>query len=331
MNPVFSRLFLVVFVAFVSCQGEDSSSSKQKRTLPSSSGTHSDLLVVVDDSPWFEGVGRAIAAHFAAPVLGLPQVESRFEISRIPHRAFKPLVQRSKSILLILILPDSSAVTYARDVWAAPQLVATVVAPSIEEAAALVKKTAPVLGDRFASHDRALLARRLKKSGYQELPASLVKMGISTFLLPQGFEQTLDKDSLACFRLDGKLTTQFILVHSVPLRSASTLYADIVPRRDSLLKKYFEGPAPKSYLGTEMLDPPVQSEVTIDGKRAIETRGLWRTFGDVGGGPFLHYTIVDKAHQRLLIFDGFIYGPGTKKRNALLEMESIFRTARLRF
>lgn len=75
--------------------------------------------------------------------------------------------------------------------------------------------------------------------------------------------------------------------------------------------------------------PPVFKNVDIDGQFAIETRGLWRTKGDFMGGSFINYTIFDENNNQRIMLDAFLYAPDSKKRNLVLELESILRTLKI--
>ena len=145
--------------------------------------------------------------------------------------------------------------------------------------------------------------------------------------LSSGFEPTLEKDEILIFRQETKKTQQFMVFSKRPMRDDLLPGQDIIEVRDSIGKKYFEGAREGSYFGTETLLPPQQRTAEIDGQFAVETRGLWKTFGDFMGGPFLSYTIYNDATNEVICIEGFIYGPDAKKRNIMLEMEAMMRSA----
>ena len=63
---------------------------------------------------------------------------------------------------------------------------------------------------------------------------------------------------------------------------------------------------------------------------AIESRGLWFVENDYMGGPFISYTIEDKANERLIVVEGFSYSPSSKKRDVVFELEAILKTTELK-
>jgi hypothetical protein len=292
--------------------------------LPESNGSPSELLIVADDSVWFGGAGEALAETLGGATDGLPQSEPKFKLTRIPFAAFKPLVQRSKSLLLLVVNPDSVGVYTSVDQWARPQQIVTVVAARSQDFPALLRQEARRLEELIASHDRKALRKRLAETA-QPLPKPLAKLGFSSLLIPAGFGVTLEKDTLAILRLDGKKSTHFLLF----VRSSwSPDWAEkSLARRDSVMKKHFEGGVSGSYMATEKRMPTVSTPVKIGGLPAWETRGLWRTYGDFMGGPFLSYTVADSASGAVYTMESMVYAPGMAKRLVLLEMEAAFRSA----
>lgn len=313
-------------LAIVLAVGCDSDSSNE-RILPESNGSPGELLVVADDSVWFGGTGLVVAETLGGPMDGLPQSEPKYKLTRIPHAAFKPLVQRSKALLRLVVQPDSVGVYRTTDVWASPQLVVTVVAARAADFPKMLQQEQARLEQWFGDHDCAALAGRLKQSA-QPLPAELKTIGISQLQIPSGFGVTLAKDTLVILRLDGKKTTQFLMC--TRSRWTPDWRSRIQATRDTLLKRHFEGGQPGSYMATEMRLAPTLKPTQIDGLPALETRGLWRTYGDFMGGPFLSYAVADSVQGHVYHLNALVYSPGTPKRLTLLEFETTLRGARFR-
>jgi hypothetical protein len=318
------RNALVVWGLFAAAGCDNSSSGI---ILPDSNGSPGELLVVADDSVWFGGTGLVVAETLGGPMDGLPQSEPKYKLTRIPHAAFKPLLQRCKALLRLVVQPDSVGVYRSTDVWASPQLVITVVAARAADFPELLKREQPRLEQWFGEHDRAALAVRLKQSA-QPLPEELKVLGLNQMQIPSGFGVTLAKDTLVIMRLDGKKTTQFLMCSRS--RWTPEWRSRIQSTRDTLLKRHFEGGQPESYMATEMRLAPTLKPTQIDGLPAVETRGLWRTYGDFMGGPFLSYAVADSAGGWVYALNALVYSPGTPKRLTLLEFETTMRGARFR-
>ena len=65
----------------------------------------------------------------------------------------------------------------------------------------------------------------------------------------------------------------------------------------------------------------------MGGKQVYETRGLWEIEGQFMAGPFLNYQVnLDTNESEYLMLDGFVYSPGSSKREYVFELEAIMRS-----
>ena len=80
---------------------------------------------------------------------------------------------------------------------------------------------------------------------------------------------------------------------------------------------------------TEEAYTPHIFEVTLDGKKAFETKGKWEVKGMYMAGPFISYTVVDKPNNRLVVVEGLTYAPSINKRDYMFELEAILKTLKI--
>lgn len=322
-------LFLLVLAtSIISCQNDrngDGVEDKDERILPSSTGTHSELLVLMKDEEWKGPLGETFREHIALTQYGLPQNEPIFRISQIDPSQLSSILKRSKSILSVTV-GDTNLYQLEKDVYARPQTFFSVIGKTEGETAAILKKTASRIINKFRSADLALLQKRLKKSSYKKVPKPLASYGIKDMILLKGFTNTLDKDEIKIYWLDGLKTTQGILVTKRKTPNNVIAEQDIVAFRDSLTKHYVTGSNEGSYMAIEKMLPPLQKNLEIDGHFAIETRGLWQMEGDFMGGPFLSYSIYLDETDEVLTLDAFVYGPEEKKRPIMFELEAMMKS-----
>ncbi|HAG34466.1 MAG TPA: hypothetical protein DCL12_03855, partial [Cryomorphaceae bacterium] len=92
--------------------------------------------------------------------------------------------------------------------------------------------------------------------------------------------------------------------------------------RDALLRQYFEGPQDKSHLTTEMLLPPVQAFDDAHGVRRLSTKGLFKTVGGYGGGPFVSVRSF-LNNGSIGTADALLFAPGTSKNRLRMELDLI--------
>ena len=330
------RIFLLPFLslallAIPSCSSEESNadgSKKDTRILPPSSGTHSELLLVMSDDLWQGKAGEVFREKYLEDQEGLPQSEPYFDVTRVEPKKVNSLLKKAKNILWIE-KSDTSFVNLTKDPWARPQQLFRITAPSVKSIASAIKGSAKKIITSFKDFDMTLIQDRLKRSAYAFTHENIKDIGIKSMLLHKGFDPTLNKEDLKIFATKTVRTIQYIMLSSRPMPEGLVRIDDIIEHRDSIGKHYFEGTLPGSYMTTEMIIPPTISNTEISGMYAVETRGLWRMEGDFMGGPFLSYCIYDEKNERILTVEAMIYGPQAKKRNIILEMEAMMRSIKL--
>ena len=80
-------------------------------------------------------------------------------------------------------------------------------------------------------------------------------------------------------------------------------------------------------MGTERRAEILTKVVDIESaKYAVESRGLWRLFGDFMGGPFVSYTLLSPDGTQLVDITGFVYCPRFDKRDYLMQVDGICRS-----
>jgi hypothetical protein len=322
-------IFALAILTACSSDPEGISSQKDERILPSSTGTHSEMLIVVDNELWDGQLGKDLRDAFSVTQYGLPQNEPIFRLAQLDPSELSTVMKRSKSLLWVEVA-DTQYYSVARNVFAKPQLMATVIGKSPKDVSRIVAAKAPEIIASFRKSDREILTARLKKSSYKQLPDALKDVGIEKMVLLKGFQNTVNNDEVKIFWLDGVKTTQGLLVTRRPAMDNILPGQDIVSFRDSLTKKYIQGENDESYVAIEKLIPPLQTNTEIDGHFAIETRGLWQTEGDFMGGPFLSYSIYLDETDEVVTLDAFVYGPEAKKRPIMLELEAMMKSVHIK-
>jgi len=331
------RTFLLFFLPFAllifpSCGGEETNedgSKKDTRILPSSSGTHSELLLVMSDDLWQGKAGEAFREKYLQDQEGLPQTESYFEVTRVEPSKVGSIFETVKTILWIEI-SDTSFVNLTKDPWARPQQLFRITAPNEKGIINAINGSAKKIITSFKDFNISVLQDRIKRGSYAYTHENLTDIGIKSMILRKGFEPTLDKENLKIFaNMTVSSTVQYIIMSSRPMTEGLVRIDDIIEHRDSIGEHYFEGTFPGSYMTTEMIIPPTVSNTEISGMFAVETRGLWRMEGDFMGGPFLSYSIYDEKNDRILTVEALVYGPRAKKRNIVMELEAMMRSIKL--
>ena len=103
--------------------------------------------------------------------------------------------------------------------------------------------------------------------------------------------------------------------------------SSIVKIRDSISKHHIPGPIENTFMSTDPIYTPSSQQIIISGKQILETRGLWEIKGQFMAGPFLNYQFESNTKQyEYIMLDGFVYSPGSSKREYVFELEAIMRS-----
>jgi hypothetical protein len=254
------------------------------------------------------------------------------DIVHMTPPGFTELFQKHRNIFIVEFDQGLSSVkTEAKkNVWSQPQIVIQVKAPNPEAFAEELRKK----GASFFNLVRQTEYARLEKA-YKSAPATVSENKIRKKFnidldIPLGFNVVLDEPDFLWMKRDAGKYDQGIFIYRRPYLSMNQLnYENIILLRDTLTRQYVPGPLEgSSHMSVELLFPPVSKDVNIKGNFAVEMRGEWKVEGDMMGGPFVNYTVIDTVRNQMICMDGYVYNPGGDKRDALIHVEGIFHTLR---
>ena len=103
--------------------------------------------------------------------------------------------------------------------------------------------------------------------------------------------------------------------------------SSVLKIRDSISKHHIPGPVENTFMSIDLIYTPSSQQISIRGKQILETRGLWEIKGQFMAGPFLNYQFESNTKQdEYIMLDGFVYSPGSSKREYVFELEAIMRS-----
>ncbi len=325
-----SGFLLLALLTMFACNGPDEKESTIDRllssdTLPRANGGILDIIVVCEDALWQGDVGSAFEEHFISMAYGLPQAEPRFIVRQIDPSEFGKLLQRARYVFLIGIDGEESKIDYQNNRWAKGQLVVNVTSNNEEELTALIKRNRKAMGQKIEDLESIRLTKKIKPLTLSEYPKFFEKHGLK-LAIPKDFAISVAEEDVVVYWKSTSRADNGILIYVGDLPAdAGIIGNEIVPLRDSLVKLYVPGEKEESYMITEDLIKPQFNPMDFKDHFSIEARGLWRTVGDIMGGPFVSYTIYDEDNDRLIYIETFMFAPQKKKRRSLFELESIIR------
>lgn len=307
-----------------------SSCKKNESTKASSTGKPSEIIVVAEDNLWKSSLGDTIKGYFSTHRQGLPQPEPLFKVVQIKYDEFTRFFQSHRNVLAVSIDSTLTKAKYETgyNVWAAPQRVIKITAPSIE-----------LLKESFLEHDRDIYnlyenaeIERLQKLYSNSVNAKandLIKKKFNLEMnIPADYFIAVNKENFLWLRKEANILSQGILIY----RYAYTDTVAFNPRkilsvRNQYTRLFVPGPFDSSYMvvADEFIQP-VSRTLQLKKELAVETRGLWEVEKDFMGGPFINYTLVDRRNNMVIALDGYVYAPNKDKADLLKQVQAVLLT-----
>jgi hypothetical protein len=320
------KVLLLFFVlTFVSCAKKES-----KLVLVESNGRMNQLLLVMNNDLWDNVEGEALNEALKEAVHGLPQKEPQFNITHVEVNGFGHLFKRSKSILIVG-LGDTSEFKIQTNVYAKPQTIIKLIEPNKEELLKSIKEKRAHIVQIFKNEDLKAVQYRLRKKLFDTKKLNTLTRLNVDMKIPAVYKLVDDTGEFLWLRQHiQKDQSMNLLVYELPINSKEDIEgANILSARDSIGEKYIPGEKEGMYMITEAAYKPQIIATELDGKKAFQTRGKWEVKNAFMAGPFLSYTVVDKANNRLIVAEGFTYAPATNKRDYMFEIEAVLKTLKI--
>lgn len=315
----------LVAMMFSSCSG------KKSVFTPTSSGRAYELLVVVDNPLWERPAGRALYDVLDTDVPGLPQSERSFRIMYTSPQNYDSTLKLIRNIIIVDIqdIYTQPKFKYARDVYASPQLILTIQAPNEESFEKFVEENKQVIIDFFTRAEMNRQITNLEKKHNDYISTKVASMFDSDIWLPAELAGSKVGEDFFWASTNTATSDQSFVMYSYPYTDKDTFTQEyFVHKRDSVMKANIPGSKEGIYMSTDSLTVDVRP-IDIHGDYTMEARGLWRMKGDYMGGPFVSHTRLDKANNRIITAEVFVYSPDKMKRNLMRMLEASLYTLKL--
>lgn len=311
---------IIITLMISSCAKSD------KITLVDSTGRINHVLIVMNNEDWDGRVGDSLRQIIAQPLPGLPQEEYPFTVNQVDPITFNSLFKRNRNILFIGV--DTLEHFYSNtNLYASPQLTLTVLGRDKDELIDNMMSHREELISTFKENDMRLYQYKVTKDAYETNEINTFNNLGLKFKIPRAYRMVEDTGDFMWYRSTITRGLLNLLAYEIPVQNLDSVSEDdLIRYRDSIGKTYVPGQFDSTYLVTEKRVRPIVKKVNIDGREALESRGLWYVENDFMGGPFVSYTFKDEDTGRLLVIEGFSYTPSAKKRDFVFELESILKT-----
>lgn len=321
---LFGLVMATVALIFSSCDG------KKGAFTPTSSGRAYEILVVVNPQLWEASAGRALFDVLDTDVPGLPQSERSFRIMYTDPRNYDTTLKLIRNIIIVDVqnIYTKASFKYAKDTYAAPQLILTIQAPSEAEFEQFVTNNKQVIIDFFtrAEMNRQIAQLEREHSDYVSTKVNS-QLGLDVWV-PAELTNSKEGESFFWAGTNTATADQNVVIYTYPYTDKDTFTKEyFIHKRDSVMRVNIPGAKEGMYMMTDSLHTDVRP-ISVQGEYALEARGLWRMKNDFMGGPFVSHTRLDKANQRIVTVEVFVYSPDKMKRNLIRMMEASLYTLR---
>ena len=307
-------LILFFLVLFLSC------SDNNEKLLPNSSGNINNISVVSSDEIWEGKIGEVIRENFSRPIYGLPQIEPVFSLSHIPSKIFTGFATKSRTILKIDI-SETEGVFNFKNTYASPQRIIQVTGATSEKIITIINQNINSIYSNLFLNELQEKQRRIAKN-LNQTQAIKKNTGL-TLRFPSVYRVAKVDSNFVWIRRDIETGSVNLFVSRYNDKDKRS----VVKIRDSISKHHIPGPLENTFMSTDPIYTPSSQQINIGGKQILETRGLWEIKGQFMAGPFLNYQFKsDTKKEEYIMLDGFVYSPGSSKREYVFELEAIMRS-----
>lgn len=324
---LFYLSMVLVLMLFAAC-----GKGKKGVFTPSSSGRAYEILVVVDQGLWERPAGRALFDVLDSDVPGLPQSERSFRIMYTAPANYDATLKMIRNIIIVDVnkeLYTQPKFKSAKNVYAVPQSILTIQAADEPSFAKFVEENSQTIIDFFthAEMNRQISVLEKKHSDY--ISTKVKSIFDCDVWVPGELTSTKQGENFFWAGMNAATGDQNFVIYSYPYTDKDTFTKEyFVHKRDSVMKINIPGAREGMYMMTDSLMTDVRP-ISVQGEYALEARGLWRVKGDFMGGPFVSHTRLDKANQRIIVSEIFIYSPDKLKCNLVRQMEASLYTLKL--
>lgn len=311
--------------------------SRKKSVLtPTSAGAPYEMLLVAAEDDFYSGAVDSLYAILTDDVVGIAQSEPSFKVSRITQNNLSKTLRLCRNIIIIKIDPamyTKCRFKYSRDVYAAPQIVMTIQAPSAQKFKNFVSDNRDVIVEFFNKAELNRQCTLLKDDHQPHIREQVQKtFGCDIWAPTDLTDITVKRNFLwaRCEKFVKKVEQNLnLVIYSYPYRDPNTFTEEyFVRKRDSVMRANIPGPREGQYMMTTK-GFTIVTEEAVHGQYAQIVRGLWNVKDYDMGGPFVSVSRVDEKNQRVVVAEAFVYYPNQPKRNVLKRLEAALYTLRL--
>ncbi|MEG0518029.1 MAG: DUF4837 family protein [Bacteroidales bacterium] len=290
------------------------------------SGKAGEIIIVTNKANWESESGAEMRSILAADYPFLPQREPAFNLINIGEKNFDKLFQIHRNIVIMQVNPEftEAKMVAQEDIWAAPQIVVTITAPTEQAATALLKEKSDLLYNTISQAERNRIIRNSKIYEERDLRRIVSEEFGGSPYFPKGYSIKKKAENFMWISYETTYTNQGIFVYRIPYKDSTSMNVDnLIAARNEMLARNVPGQLDNSYMTTSGEKTPALHWMKYKKRDFAEVRGLWEVQNDFMGGPFVSHAFYDKDSANIIVLEGFVYAPRYDKRNYLRQVESM--------
>lgn len=353
MKLYFKILFLIPALIFLA--GCSSDLTDKLTPVPSAYGKINELVLVADKNVWEGDIGDTIRYYLASAYIILPQPEPILDIRFYEPKDLREVSGRKnfRSYLFVGDLNDKDSpttqmikedigsesvyrgeqdpsfnLTVGSNKWAKDQILIYQFAKDKSTLIDNIKKNAATILKRVNRHDQEVVEANLYQGGVNKNLSDLIKTKLDVDInIPYDYFLALD-DTLAntiWLRKETDNLSSNIFLTKFDYKDQQQLSKEGIKKQLNRLGLYVSTEIDGTYKRINDVDLPMYTNnMQLNGKYAVESRGIWDIENDFLGGPFISYSVLDPVANEILLVEGFIHAPGKNKRDYMQQLEYIF-------
>lgn len=314
-------------------EGDTKRTKTEERHMRASKGTPYELFVVMEKGLWDGPLGDSVRAELMRPIETLSREEPALSAIYLAPEGFKNVAAQHRNLFITRYGKDypEARLEIARDRFATPQLMIVAEAPNKAELIKIIEKNLVMIREMFEEEEMVRFTERVRTRGSRAVQDTIRKHFGFDMSVPVGttVRNFIPGRDFLWSSYETPDASQGLVVYEYPY-NGQPLTAETIKSNRNAYVKNIPGARQNSFMTTSDVIDPVMTEVNINGRKWYETRGFWRVNGDFMGGPFVSYSTIDEANDRVVVLDVYIYAPNHTKgqRNLLRQFESLVRTVK---
>ena len=299
-----------------------------------STGKPYEIMVISHNNVWNSAAGDTLKAIFGQEADMLNQPEPIYDIYNVLPQSANNNILRHRNLFQLNVNPSFTetelSLTYDR--YASNQLDIRFTSPSNDSLAAYISQNREVLVALMDKTERDRMAKRAKEFNASAIERQIYDQFGFRMTIPRGYRVRNSNDNFLWLSNEMPLASQGIIIYTFPfLSTGDYMDADsIVARRDDAVRNV-PGPRPGTYMTSEKMFFPLMKSYTINNRQWNETRGFWKVQGDFMGGPYVNYTTIDQANNRVIGIDMYVMSHNARygRRNYIRQLENLIITVEI--